>query len=361
MSFINSLGSGWGCALTLIFPMHPCQDGNLVLENKGRQIEGERLMEIQQLRGFVAVVEHKSFTKAAQATFRTQPTVSLQVKALEDELGYQLVDREPGRDVVITPEGEALYRLATRLLAEIDSIRDRIELKPAVTPGSALTVITDLTSVPNNLYEHIRAFKEKYPSVPLSVTSRDPSVFLDELRQGRAHLGFSLERDFPADIVNQPVYSFHRFLLAPKEHPLLKKDPLTLADIAEHPLIVTNGVGIGRDAIEQIFREAGLCMKVSLELDHPENVKYYVRHGMGVAILGELFIRPEDMTTLWFRDVSQWFGKGEIALVYPKNRILPPFAREFASMVTENSLESSLRDKHNNLLDSPPLRAVGGL
>lgn len=351
------------CAeFALIFSIHPCQAKNLALkkqekETRARHNKGEEQMEIQQLRGFVALVEHRSFTKAAQATFRTQPTVSLQVKALEDELGYKLVDREPGREVVVTPEGEALYRLASRLLAEIDSIRDRIDLRPVITPGSALNIITDLTSVPNHLYEHIKAFKEKYPDVPLSVTSRDPNVFLEELHHGRAHLGFSLQRDFPADIAHQSVYSFHRFLLAPKGHPLLEKDPLTLADIAEHPLIVTNDVGIGQDAIEKIFRDAGLCMKKSLELDHPENVKYYVRHGLGVAILGELFIRPEDMTTLWFRDVSQWFGQGEIALVYPKNRILTPMAREFANMVTASNDHNKLNGHSENL----PLRAIGGM
>ena len=290
-------------------------------------------MEIQQLRGFVAVADHKSFTRAAAATYRSQPTISLQVKALEDELGVRLVRREPGKQLELTCEGEALYRLAVRLLEEVDSIKGRLENDAITTPRNSLKIMTDLMTVPSLLYEHIRAFKMKHPDCSLSVLSRNPHGFYESLASGAVDFGISTQRSFPADFAHETVYTFNRFLVAPKDHPLATDENLTLEKIAEHPLIVTNCGGAGRPVLEEIFARAGLELKVSIEVDHPENIKTYAQHGLGVAILNELFIRPDDLKNFWFRDVSQWFGQGEIALVYYKGRILTPRAREFCNML----------------------------
>ena len=290
-------------------------------------------MEIQQLRGFVAVAEHRSFTKAAAVTYRSQPTISLQVKALEDELGVRLIEREPGKELRLTPEGEALYRTALRLLEEVDSIKGRLEREDAASPHSALKIMTDLMTVPSLLYEHIRAFKMRHPDCALSVLSRNPHGFYEALATGAVDIGISTQRDFPPDFVHETVYTFNRFIVAPKDHPLMQERELTLEKIAEYPLIVTNCGGAGRDVLEEIFARAGLKLKVSIEVDHPENIKTYAQHGLGVAVLNELFIRPDDLKTMWVRDVTEWFGQGEIALVYYKGRILTPLAREFCTLL----------------------------
>ncbi len=84
-------------------------------------------MELQQLRGFHAVVKCRSFTKAARSTFRTQSTVSLQIKALESELGTKLFRRFRRRGVELTPEGELLKELTEPLMNEIEQIRTRFD------------------------------------------------------------------------------------------------------------------------------------------------------------------------------------------------------------------------------------------
>jgi len=292
-------------------------------------------MEIQQLRGFAAVAEHRSFTRAAEVTYRSQPTISLQVKALEDELGTRLIRREPGKPLSLTPEGEALYRLATRLLCEFDCIKDKLsfEASDEASIAERLSIITDLPTVPNLLYEHIREFKQHFPDCELSVTSRNPQMFTEEIASGKVDLGISTQRDLPSDFVHETVYTFNRFLITPWDHPLAGDDEITLEKLTEYPLIVTNCGGAGRKRLDEAFGVAGLEWKMSMELDHPENVKYYVQHGLGVAILNELFIRPENMKDMWIRDVTHWFGQGEVALVYHKNRILTPVARAFASML----------------------------
>src|ERR671915_1037284 len=251
-------------------------------------------MDTRQLAAFVAVVERKSFSRAAEQLGLTQPAVSLQIRSLEKRFGRQLLDRS-GRRVEPTEAGRRLYRRAQRLLAleeqlvedvvaETDGeLRGKVEIGASTGPGGGV--------VPLLLCE----FQLRNPEVEISLSVFDTQRVVELVADRELELGVVGAARRHRSVVFEPFFRDEVVLVCAPGHRFAGKQ-LSLEQLRDEPLIVMQeGAGV-RQVIEDELREAGVRLRdfdVRLELGLQESVKSAVAAGYGVTFISRLAIEAD--------------------------------------------------------------------
>jgi DNA-binding transcriptional LysR family regulator len=250
-------------------------------------------MDTRQLAAFCAVVDRRSFSRAAEELGVTQPAVSLQIRSLEKRLGQRLLDRS-GRRVEPTEAGQRLYRSAQRLLAfeqqlldevagETDELSGRLEIGCSTGPGA--------TILPLLLCE----FQAENPGVAISLSVSDTQHVIDAVARRELELGVVGAAPRHRGVTFEPFFRDEVVLAVPPGHSLAGKTA-SLAELRKEKLIVMQeGAGV-RQMIEDELREAGLKLRdldVRLELGLQESVKAAVAAGHGVTFISRSSMEPE--------------------------------------------------------------------
>lgn len=290
-------------------------------------------MEFQQLKGFLAIARNRSFSKAAEATFRTQPAISLQIQSLEHELGVQLFDRSGGRKVTLTDEGKIFLELVSPLVDDYDSLTMRFDEIRGQEQKGIVKIATHTSVMIYLLPEIVRAFKKKYPDCELSIVNRSREDILKMVQDGEADIGITSLKTIP-DTINYTVFAeFKRLLIGPKTHPLARKPQVNLSDIAEYPLLLSPKGSNTREIVDQAFHTHGLAYKLAMEATGRLAVKEYVNLGLGLSIINAFYIAKEDTKKFFIKDMSHLFGVTQRAVITRKKRYLPKKAREFIDLI----------------------------
>ena len=294
-------------------------------------------MEIQQLRGFHAVAKFKNFTIAAQKTQRTQPTISLQVKALEEELGIKLFERLGPKKVTLTSEGKILLELTTPLLQEFENIPVRFNEARGQFNTSSVKIMTHSSVMIYLLPPIIKRFKDLFPDCQLQILNRSRDEMLAMLDNGEADFGITSLSVIPPHIDYKVFSRFNRILIATKNHPLSKRSEVNLEDIAQYPLILPNQESTTRKVIDQLFERQGLKCDITMEVVGRTAIKTYVEMNLGISIINEYYVTPEDKKKLFVTNLSRYFGVAETGIITRRGRLLSHPAREFMKLVLEQS------------------------
>lgn len=290
-------------------------------------------MEIQQLIGFMAVARTGSFSKAAQKTFRTQPAISLQVQSLEEELGVKLFDRTGKRKVRLTREGQAFFDLAEPVVNSFNDLKSRFNEMLGQCQSGTLRIATHTSVMVFLLPGIIKAFKNRYPDWELSVVNRGREDIVKMVADGDADIGITSLSKVPAALDYEVFARFRRLLIVPPGHPLTKKKKVSLAEIAVHPLLLPPAGSHTRAIVDEAFGREGLEYRLAMEATGRLATKAYVEMGLGISIVNEFYILPEDRKKIVAIDVSNLFGVAERGLLTRKDRYLPEAARKFMDMV----------------------------
>ncbi|HEY7795321.1 MAG TPA: selenium metabolism-associated LysR family transcriptional regulator [Gaiellaceae bacterium] len=251
-------------------------------------------MDTRQLAAFVAVVERRSFSQAAERLGVTQPAVSLQVRALEKRLGTQLLDRS-GRRVEPTEAGLRLYRGAQRLLSLEEQLLEEIageaegeltgELRLGASTGPAAVV------VPLLLCE----FQRAHPEVRIALTVSDTQSIVDRVAARDLELGIVGAARRQRAVRFEPLLEDEVILACPPGHPFAGRT-ITLDELREENLIVMQeGAGV-RQIVEDELRALGTRLRdldVRLELGLQESVRSAVQAGYGVTFISRTAVEPE--------------------------------------------------------------------
>ncbi len=250
-------------------------------------------MKFQQLRYLVAVHENGlNITAAARQLHTSQPGVSRQLKMLEEELGFQLFEREGRALTRTTAAGEEIISRASSILREMQNIRrTSAELRKA--DGGTLSIATTHTQARYVLPQVIRAFRLKYPKVRLHLHQGTSEQIAEMVARDRVDFAIATgsEELFP-HLVRLPVYRWHRAVVVPRGHPLASAGKLTLKKLAEYPIVTYVFSFSGRSSLPALFETAGLSLDVALTARDSDVIKTYVRIGLGVGILARLAIDP---------------------------------------------------------------------
>ena len=291
-------------------------------------------MEIQQLKGFIAVALTGSFSKAAKKTFRTQPAVSLQIQALEQELKVQLIDRSGKRKIELTEEGTLLLDLLSPLIENFDTLKARFdELRGNELTGS-VKIATHTSVMVYLIPTVVKTFKKCSPQCDLSIVNRGRNEIFSMLDTGETDIGITSLAKPPASLDFTPFAKFKRILITPRLHPLSKKKTVSPEEITSYPLILAPKGGNTRTVAETLFRNLGLDYNISVEITGREALKTYVEAGLGISIIEEFYLSKEDKQKFHSIDVSEHFGSSEYGVLTRKNRYLSKHVKEFIKMVT---------------------------
>ena len=294
-------------------------------------------MDTRQLAAFCAVVERRSFSQAAERLGVSQPAVSLQIRALEQRVGRQLLDRS-GRRVEPTEAGLRLYRGAQRMLALEEQLleqmvddadgrlRGRLELGASSGPGE--------TVLPLLLCE----FQRVHPEVRVALSVFDTQTVVDLVARRELELGVVGAARRHRSVSFEPFFRDEVVLACPPDHRFAGRT-ISLEDLRSEPLIVMQeGAGV-RQVIEDELRGAGVRLKqlnVHLELGLQESVRSAVRAGFGVAFISRSAVES-DLTagTLAAAGVEGLEPAREIALVRPAGRTTTRLAQAFLAFARE--------------------------
>ncbi|MBP9837294.1 MAG: LysR family transcriptional regulator [Proteobacteria bacterium] len=298
-------------------------------------------MEIQQLRGFHAVAKYKNFTIAAQKTLRTQPTISLQIKSLEEELGVMLFERIGPKKVNLTPEGQILLEITAPILQEIENVKSKFNEARGNYTTSSVTMATHSSVMIYLLPNIVKKFKQTYPDCQITILNRTRSEMLKMVENGEVDFGITSLETVPSNIDYKVISKFNRILIATKNHPISKKANITLEDIAKYPLIVPTQESNTRKQIDQIFQEKGLTYDIAMEVVGRTAIKTYVGMNLGLSIINEYYVTPEDKSKLFVKNLSSYFSKAETGIITRKNRLLSQPTKEFMDIIVKNSTSTT--------------------
>ena len=236
-------------------------------------------MEWQQLVGFYHVAQLGSFTRAAEATWRTQSALSQQIKALEEEFSCQLLERIGKRRLQLTPAGEKLLAFAQLLLHKYEQLQDEIaEIKKL--PQGRLGLAAPFTTLFHLLPGFLQEYRRQFPQVQLTILDRPQEMVLQLVKQGAVDFGFARESIVPGDLQARRCQQLRTVLMVPPDHPLADRDQVSLEDIARYPLIVPPAdlKYSGRRTLEEHFAKQGLSYHVAMESANVELSYRYVEH-----------------------------------------------------------------------------------
>lgn len=294
-------------------------------------------MEMRQLRYFLAVAEQSSFTRAAEAVHVSQPSLSVQIAAMEEEVGAPLFDRL-GRRVVLTEAGQILREHAARVVRDLESGVQAIhELKGA---ERGRLMVGALSTVNSYLIPPlVSQFRRRFPNVSLHVQARPSSDIVEDVLAARLDMGLCLLPVNDARLFSRRLFNETLCLVAPKgAAPLSGR--VRMRELAKLPLVLMPADYCLRKMVEAECKLAGVRPQVSVEMTSPDGILEAVRQGAGYTILPTLFVRRHVKGgSLRMIALCDPVPKHPVGLIHLANRHLGLAAREFIELCRE-TLES---------------------
>jgi len=285
---------------------------------------------LKQLRAFCHAARAGSVSAAAEQIFLSQPTVSLQIQALEREFDTMLFERR-GPKIKLTPEGQLLLELAQPLVEGMDKLHETFATRCGRVDHGILDIAAGESTILYVLPEPVRRFTANFPGIDLklhNVTGRDG---LAMLRADEVDLAVGSMIEVPDDISYRPVVTFSPKLIAPKDHPLAAKDSVTLEDIAPYGLILPPRHLSTWRIVDLVFRQNNLEYRVALEAGGWEVIKKYVELGLGISIVTDVCLTGNH--NLLCIPLERYFPKRSYGIVLRRGKFLTPQAKRFLDVM----------------------------
>ena len=254
-------------------------------------------MTLTELRYVVAVARERHFGRAAEACFVSQPTLSVAVKKLEDELDVKLFERGSS-EVSVTPLGEEIVRQAQTVIEQAAAIKQIAKRgKDPVSGPLRLGVI--YTVGPYLLPELVRHAIERVPQMPLVLQENFTSKLLDMLRNGELDAAILAEPFPDTGLAVAPLYEEPFVIAVPKKHSLGKRKRITAEELKRETMLLLGTGHCFRDHVREVcpeyarFASDAEGIRKSFEGSSLETIKYMVASGMGVTVVPQLSLPAE--------------------------------------------------------------------
>lgn len=247
------------------------------------QLELDRSVTLRQLRTFKTVADLNSFSAAAGRLKLSQPSVSYQVKELEEALGLPLLDRL-GKRVQLTEAGTLMYGYARRMLDVLDEATVAIEEIRGIKRGS-LRVGASTTVGIYLLPAALGAFKKLHPGLVISLEIGTRARVQEQVLRNELDLAVVGPALKDSDLEIVPFLTDELVVIAPAGHPLAGRKGLGLKDLAGQPFIMREAASGSRWSLEKAARKAGVKLSVAMELGSNGAIKHAVESGLGLAVI----------------------------------------------------------------------------
>jgi DNA-binding transcriptional LysR family regulator len=292
-------------------------------------------MDLDQLRTFLEIVRLKSFSKAAQTCFRTQPAISAQVRQLEQELGAALFERL-GTRIALTAAGRIFAEYAEQILdlkrQAVDAIN---ELER--TPKGELVIAANEATCIYVLPEVFSEYKKQFPNVQIHVERSYGTAIVDAIVNNQADFGITQMPVTEKRLQFAAIHTDEIRLLLPPGHPLAGKPYVVAKELVGHQLLLPKS-GSTRSRLNEWLELVEPDLQISMELDATEMTKRFVMAGLGISFLAASNCREEVAAG---RLATVALGPEpmvrRLALVYRKDKSLSKAALGFIQVILENS------------------------
>jgi len=290
-------------------------------------------MNLQQLRYVNEIVRRGlKISDAADALYTSQPNISKQIKQLEQELGIDIFVRNGKRVVAITEPGQAILDIARRMLHDAENLRQVGQEFHSLDSGH-LTIATTHTQARYILPPVVKQFIKRYPKVKLGLHQGNPTQIAEQVLNGEADVAIATESlSLYDDLVTLPCYEWHHCVVVPPKHPLLEEKRLTLAKIAQYPIITYDFAFSGRGKINEAFEKAGIEPNIALTAIDADVIKTYVELGLGIGILAQIAFIPERDRHLRMIEAKHLFKPNTTRIAIRKNEYLRGYTYDFIEL-----------------------------
>lgn len=310
-------------------------------------------MDFDQLHTFLEIVRLKSFSKAAQTCFRTQPAISAQIRQMEQELGTQLFERFGSR-ISLTTAGKIFSGYARRILDTKRQGFDEIRELEKV-PRGELTIAANEATCIKVLPQVFSDFKERFPGVQVQVVRSYGNKTVESVLDNSVDFGITQlpVQDKKLEVVQ--VHSDEVRLLAPPGHPLAERASAGPKEISEHSLLLPKG-GRTRSRINEYLEDFEDDLKVSMELESSEMLKQFIIAGLGVGFMAVTHAQEEiENGQLAAMRLDPLPMIRTLGLVYRKDKALSRAALGFIEVTAEfaRSAESRAATPRRRLQVAP--------
>ncbi|MBQ0018328.1 MAG: LysR family transcriptional regulator [Clostridiales bacterium] len=289
-------------------------------------------MDFKQIEAFVNVVRYKNFSKAADATFFSQPTISTHISNLEKELGVALLDRK-GRYVEMTPKGETFYKFAMEMINSRDGARDALS-----KTGNSLSGILEIqtSSIPGVTFvpELLAEFRKQHDKVQYYVTMSDTQSVIDNLNDHRGEIGFVGEKLSSSSLSYTKLSSDSIVMIAPTEYKL--PDTISMDEAVKLPFVWRETGSATRKSFENAAAKFGYD-KNSFEIaglfNDLDSIIRSVEVGLGVAIISRRVAESIGGERVKTVEIRNFTDERVFYMVHLKGVALSPSAEAFIEFV----------------------------
>ena len=296
-------------------------------------------MDFDQLHTFLEIVRLKSFSKAAQTCYRTQPAISAQVRQLEQELRADLFERFGSR-ISLTTAGKIFAEYAEQMLDLRRRVQDAIAELEANPRGELVIAANEATCI-YVLPKVFSEYRHQFPAVQLQVLRSYGSRVVEAVMENSADFGLT---QLPVEEKRLQVVHVYRDeirLIVPARHPLASRTLVTAQEVAEHFLVLPK-YGKTRTRLNEWLEPVEDDVRISMELDSTEMMKHFVIAGLGVSFMAASNCREEIAAgKLRAVPLGPESMMRRLGLIYRKDKALSKAALGFIQVVLDNVGEES--------------------
>lgn len=307
-------------------------------------------MNLQQLRIIRETVRHRfNLTEAANVLLASQSGLSKHIRDLETELGVEIFVRHGKRLLGLTEPGKEVFKIVERMLVDAENLSRIVEDFSGGGEG-VLTVATTHTQARYTLPPIIAKFRQAYPGIRLNLKQASPKDLPSILVEGYADLAIATDTlaTHPG-VITFPYQTWDHAIVVPLGHPLTREKQLTLAAIAEWPIITYDEGLTGRQRIDRAFEAAGLTPDISITALDADVIKAYAELGMGIGIIASLAYDADHDRKLVKLVAPDAFERNTSSIGVRRGRLLRRFAYRFIEHCNPAITEKVIRMADNSL------------
>lgn len=279
-------------------------------------------MTITQLKYVLAVAEHQNFTRAAENVFVTQPTLSMQIQKLEEELDIQIFDRSK-KPIALTTVGEKIVEQARNIVNESERMQDVVDQEKGYIGGLFKLGIIP-TVMPTLLPMFLKTFSNRYPKVQLKIEELNTDEIIAQINEGYLDAAIAATPLEQEKIKERPLYYEPFVGYIPQNHRLAGKEALEVGDLDIHDILLLEDGHCFRDGIINLCKASRKMTdeKFQLESGSFETLIKLSDEGLGMTLLPYLHtldVLPQRAKNLkYFKDPSP---AREVSLIYSKSEL----------------------------------------
>jgi DNA-binding transcriptional LysR family regulator len=289
-------------------------------------------MELLQLEHFLAVVDERTFTRAAERVGRTQSAVSQSVKKLEDDVGTALFARDV-HDVSLTEAGKALVVHARRMVQTRDDAMRELGALKNLTTGT-LTMAAHESAAVYLLPAPLRWYLSRFPEIKVSIYRSRLADIPRQVMDREVHVGFVKDEPCFRELTSVEVHADEMVLVASRRHPLASRATVHIADLGAEHFVLHHLCSTTEQMILRLFEEHHTPCHIAAELWSFENIKSFVLAEVGIAIVPRITVAQELRDgTLVHIPVPELNVPRRTLMIYREQGYLSDSARELIKIV----------------------------